>query len=404
MSTAAGTLELRRATDDDWDDIIAADARAFAFIHPLDDEAQQDLRRKVRDEDVVVVRDGADLVGVAMFYRMTMTVPGGTRVDIPGLSWVSVAATHRRRGILRMMLTEIFEQWERENFTFAALTASEGTIYERFGFGPACFEERVSVELGRSTFREPAPDDSRVRFADDEQIRTAVPELHDRWSATRSGALARSDVWWQMIFADREMLRDGRSALHYLLHADGYASYRIAHRGDDAVAEVSEIFTVSDVAHTDLWRVLLGLDLIPRVTATIPTDDALPVKLTDLRAVKVEHVADAMWLRILDVPAALAARVYDRDTSFVLEVHDNHRDAGGRFAVDIADGRATVTATTEPPTITTDISVLSSIYLGGYRAVEFARANRLWVADQPTLTAFDQAFSTERRPFSGTFF
>ncbi len=146
-------LVLRRATDDDWPAIIAADARAFAFIHPLDAEAEADIRSKLRDGDVVVVYDqsgpvGPVLAGVAMFYRMTLTLPGGARVDLPGLSWVSVAATHRRRGILRRMITELFDQWEQEKSVFSILTASEATIYERFGYGPACFEQQA-----RSTCR-----------------------------------------------------------------------------------------------------------------------------------------------------------------------------------------------------------------------------------------------------------
>ena len=98
MTDSDSELVLRRATDDDWPAIIAADARAFAFIHPLDAEAEADIRSKLRDGDVVVVYDesgpvGPVLAGVAMFYRMTLTLPGGARVDLPGLSWVSVAAT-----------------------------------------------------------------------------------------------------------------------------------------------------------------------------------------------------------------------------------------------------------------------------------------------------------------------
>lgn len=407
MSTS--DLVLRRATESDWDDIIAADARAFAFIRPLDDDARADVQHKVLDSDVVVVRDHSDphntpLVGVAMFYRMTMTLPGGRRVMVPGLSWVSVAATHRRRGILRMMLTELTEQWEREGASFAILTASEGTIYERFGFGPATFEKQISVELAQSVMRGEHPADSRVRFGTDEQIHQHVPELHDRWAATRSGAIARTQPWWNQIFADRPMLRDGRSRLHYLLHSGGYASYRIAHIGDDAVAEVSEMFTVSEEAHTDLWRVLLGLDLIGRLTATVPTDDPLAAKLTNLRAVSVTGIADAMWLRIFDVPAALGAREYAGDLDAVLEITDGFRGHGGRFAVHIAGGEATVTTTDAPPTLSMDISVLGSIFLGGYRATELEFAGRVWAADPETLVAFDTAFATDRAPFSGTFF
>ena len=405
-----GNLTLRRATESDWPDIAIVDARAFAFVEPLDDEALADIRSKVADGDVVVVHDTSDpqrpvLVGVSMFFRMKMTIPGGHQVSLPGLSWVSVAATHRRRGILRLMITELFEQWEREQSVFSILTASEGTIYERFGYGPAAFENSVRLDLRKTALRSAAPDESEVRFGDADQIRASVPEIHDRWAATRPGALARTSVWWNMIFADRPILRNGRSSLHYLLHPDGYASYRIHHESETStIAEVSEIFTVTDEAHTELWRVLSGLDLIPAVAATTPVDDPLPLKLTDLRAPTVTGIRDSMWLRILNVAQALSLREYGHDTEFVLEVTDPYRESGGRWNVAINGSRATVTVTDAEPTVRVDIAVLGSLYLGAYRAVDFAAAQRLWTVDGPTLHAFDQAFSTDRKPVAGTFF
>lgn len=400
---------MRRATDEDWPAIIAADARAFAFIHPLDAEAEADIRSKLRNADVVVVHDVSDpqppiLAGVAMFYRMTLTLPGGAQSPLPGLSWVSVAATHRRRGILRTMITELFRQWEDEQSTFCILTATEATIYERFGFGPACFDQSVEVTLANAELRAPSPATQPVRFATAEQVREVVPDLHDRWAAGNPGAIVRSRVWWNMIFADREMLRDGRSALHYLIHPDGYASYRISHDSGPASAQISEFVAVTDAAHTDLWRVLVGLDLIPTITARLPVDDPLPVKLTNLRAPRITGSSDALWLRILDVLTALSARTYADDLDVVLEVTDTFRGRGGRFSLTVRDGRATATQTGEPATVRLDISVLSSIFLGGYRASEFAAADRLWTADHDTLCAVDRAFLTDRKPYAGTVF
>jgi predicted acetyltransferase len=111
-----------------------------------------------------------------------------------------------------------------------------------------------------------------------------------------------------------------------------------------------------------------------------------------------------MWLRILDVAQALSLREYGHDTEFVLEVSDTYRESGGRWNVAINGSRATVTVTDAEPTVRMDISVLSSLYLGAYRAVDFAAAQRLWTVDGPTLHAIDQAFSTDRKPVAGTFF
>uniref|UniRef100_UPI003D8D0361 GNAT family N-acetyltransferase n=1 Tax=Gordonia sp. B7-2 TaxID=3420932 RepID=UPI003D8D0361 len=408
--TSTSGLSLRRATDADWDDIIATDARAFAMRNPLPDDERTDLRGKVADSDIVLVRDAAldpaPLVGVSMFYRMTMTVPGGSVRNAAGLSWVSVAATHRRRGILRTMLTELFEQWEADGQIFAILTASEGTIYERFGFGPATFAHDVKITPGRARMRASQPEGSPVHYADGDEVDAAVPDLHARWTRTTPGALGRTPAWWRPLLADRPSERPfAGSGLHYLLHDDGYASYRIIKQDSGKVhAEVKEVVTATDDAHTELWRVLTSLDLIPSVTAAIPADDPLPAKLTDLRAVELTGRADTMWLRILDVPAALGARQYAADLDAVIEVVDKFRGHGGVFDVAVRHGGAIVAPSSATPTVRLDTAVLSSIYLGGIRPSTFAAAGRLWTASPEILQSLDQAFATERAPFAGTFF
>ncbi|GAC68302.1 GNAT family N-acetyltransferase [Gordonia soli] len=403
-------LTLRRATDADWDNIIATDARAFVMRNPLPDAERADLRGKVDDSDVVVVYDEAGpppprLVGVSMYYRLPMTLPGGDVADTAGLSWVSVAATHRRRGILRRMITELFDQWESEGQVFGILTASEATIYERFGFGPVCFAHDVTVDLSRTSIRQEADAQATVRYGTAEEVAARIPEIHDRWTRTRAGALGRSAAWWKPILADRKSQRPfGSSGLHYLLHQDGYASYRINTATDPRRGDISEIVAVTDAAHTDLWRVLSGLDLLPTVTASIPVDDALPVKLTDRRAAQVTGISDKMWLTILDVPAALGKRKYSGDLDVVLEVTDGFRGRAGVYDLSVRGGGAIVAPSTAEPTVRLDISVLSSIYLGGIDARSFAAADRLWTDSPETLTAFDLAFATDRAPYSGTFF
>ncbi|AZG45374.1 GNAT family N-acetyltransferase [Gordonia insulae] len=404
-------LTVARATDADWDEIFATDARAFLMTNPLSAAEQADLRGKVDDADVVLVRDpdglvGEPLVGVSMFYRMTMTVPGGSPQPAAGLSWVSVAATHRRRGILRTMITELFDQWEAEDQVFAILTASEATIYERFGFGPTCFAQEVSVDLSAAKMRHRADrTSSPVNYAGADDVAQRIPELHQRWTATRPGALARPASWWDPILADRPSQRPSHSSgLHYLVHEDGYAAYRIDQSGEPARGDITEVVAITDDAHTDLWRVLVGLDLLPTVTAAIPVDDPLPAKLTNHRAVSVTGVSDKMWLRILDVPRALGARHYGADLDMVLEVGDDFRGRGGVFDVSIRNGGAIVAPSAATPTVRLDISVLSALFLGGTPARTFAAADRLWTDSAETLAALDRAFTTDRAPFAGTFF
>ncbi|MFT4045036.1 MAG: GNAT family N-acetyltransferase [Gordonia sp. (in: high G+C Gram-positive bacteria)] len=410
IAQPSSSLRLRQATDADWDDIIITDARAFAMRNPLPADESADLRRKVRNSDVVLVRDEsrtpAPLVGVSMFYRMQMTVPGADVVDAAALSWVSVASTHRRRGILRRMITELFEQWESQGYAFAILTASEGTIYERFGFGPACFAESVRITPGEPKFRAQPPESATVYFGTPAQVAAAIPDIHARWARTRPGALHRSPQWWAPILADRPSQRPpAASGLHYLLHEDGYASYRIHKSNSGQVrAQVEEFFAVTEQAHTELWRVLTSLDLIPSLTASIPVDDPLWAKITDLRAVVVTGRDDKMWVSILDVATALGARRYAADLDLVIEVADHFRARGGSYRLSVRDGVANVTDADTDPHVRVDISTLSSLFLGGVRATWAAAAGRLSADSPETLHALDRAFAPERAPFAGTFF
>ncbi|WAC54348.1 GNAT family N-acetyltransferase [Gordonia sp. SL306] len=411
LQAASSALTVARATDADWDEIFATDARAFLMTNPLSAAEQADMRGKVDDADVVLVRDpdglaGRPLVGVSMFYRMAMTLPGGAAHPAAGLSWVSVAATHRRRGILRTMITDLFDQWEAEDQLFAILTASEATIYERFGFGPTCFAQDVTVDLGAAKMRHRADRaHSPVNYATGDEVARHIPELHARWTATRPGALARPQSWWDPILADRASQRPAHSSgMHYLLHPDGYAAYRINQSTQPTRGDIAEVVAATDEAHTDLWRVLVGLDLMPTVTASIPVDDPLPVSLTNHRAVSVTGVRDTMWLRILDVPRALGSRRFAADLDVVIEVTDEFRGRGGIFDVSIRDGGAIVAPSSATPTVRMDISVLGSIFLGGTPARRFAAAERLWTDSADTLAALDRAFATDRAPFAGTFF
>ena len=76
--------------------------------------------------------------------------PGG-RLPTAGTSVVAVAPTHRRRGILRAMMTQHLAEVHEKGEPLAALWASESSIYGRFGYGPA--SERAVMKLAKSFAR-----------------------------------------------------------------------------------------------------------------------------------------------------------------------------------------------------------------------------------------------------------
>ncbi|MDF2825326.1 MAG: eis, partial [Mycobacterium sp.] len=269
------------------------------------------------DGGSVVVDDGPEVVGMARYLDMEMTVPGGAVLPVAGVSAVAVAPTHRRRGILRAMYTDLHNRIAEKHYPIAALTASEGGIYGRFGYGPATVEQGLSVRRRLVHFHPDASDDGQVRVVAARDHRTQMLDIYDRWRRVTPGALVCPDVVWDDVLADRDEDRDGGTAWFSLLHPDGYVLYRVRH-GETTVARVEAMTVLTPQAHAALWRVLLGLDLVDEVRVDTHPADPLPYLLMDSRQVRTTSMVDALWLRIMDVPAALQARTYVADLDVVL--------------------------------------------------------------------------------------
>lgn len=354
--------------------------------------------------DAVVAVDGGRVVGATKAARMTLTVPGDRTVEACGIAGVCVAPTHRRRGILRAMYTEQHRRTEADGVPLTIFTVSQATIYGRFGYGPTIRENAVRIDRRFAEFRPSAPDPGGVEVVTLAEVTDRVRAIYDRWRRIVPGAQARPAARWAMLFADPVAVRGGGTDLFALVHPDGYALYRYSRAQDITVAEVVEMRTVTADAHAALWRTLLGLDLVVRVDAVLSDNDPLPYLLTDVRLVETTARYDALWLRLMDIPAALTARAYQRDLDVVLAVTDPFRDAGGTFALTIRDGIAECTPTTRPADIELGIDVLASMYLGAYPARVFAEANRLQAKDSAKARALDEAFATERDAVLGWFF
>ncbi len=398
------------ARDEDWPEFIEQHERTFMESETISATDLADLRRLIHDDDLLLVRDASRstpgrVVGSSMFFRLGLTVPGGRVVEAPGLTGVTVAATDRRRGILRGMMAELVSRWESEHFPVAMLNATEATIYERFGFGPATYADRIEIPTTKARLRAPAPVEPSTWFATGGEVDKHLPEIHRRWAATYPGAVHRTPEYWAPLLADTTLMRSSSAGpVHRLLHDDGYAAFRFE-RGDNGQRLlVSEVFALTPQAHTELWRVMLSTDLISGVQALVPLDDPLRAKLVDFRAVQGAGAVDMVWLRILDVPAALRMRTYRGDLDVVLEVHDQLRDSTDTFGLSVRDGVAEVSRSSSKPTVRLELSDLGSIYLGGLRARALADAGRLWTDSEATLDALDTAFSTTVAPFSGTMF
>jgi predicted acetyltransferase len=391
-SDTSTALDIRSATDADWPAISLLDATSFGRVgHP---ESLTAWRSMMPTDSTVLACDGSDIVGMAHYLDLRLTVPGGDPLPMAGVTIVGVAPTHRRRGILRTMYTELHNRIADARYPIAGLTASEGGIYGRFGYGPATIEQVLSVDRRFAAFRDEAPDPGGVRIVKPADHRDELGEIYERWRLNTPGGLVRAAALWDELLADRESDRRGGTEWFAFLQPDGYALYRVF--GDDPMfVRVGELTAVTADAHVALCRALLGLDLMEKVDFATYPGDPLPYLLTDHRLARLTHHEDDLWLRIMDIPTALEARCYQADLSAVLEVSDGFRSDGGRFAVQIRDGRARCTPTDAPADARMGLDVLGSLYLGAHRASSFAAANRLHAKDSDLVARLDAAFATE---------
>ncbi|OBH19292.1 hypothetical protein A5694_19280 [Mycolicibacter sinensis] len=400
-SKSVTEVTVRTAQDDDWPQLALLEAAGFgSFPHPQQVEA---LRTMVPPDGAVVACDGGEVIGVAFYLDLRLTVPGGAVLPAAGISGVVVAPTHRRRGVLRAMYVELHRRIADSGYPLAALTASEGGIYGRFGYGPATVDQELTIDRRFAVFHPDAPDPGGVRLVRAGDHRDEFAAIYDRCRERTPGGLVRPTALWDDLLADREGDRDGGTAWMALLHPHGYALYRV-HGTTSKTVRVAELRAVTAEAHAALWRALLGMDLMQTVVIGTYPDDPLPYLLTDTRLARTTARTDEGWLRLMDVAAALQARSYAAELSAVVDVSDGFRGDGGRFALDIRDGRAQCTPTDAPADAELDLDVLGSLYLGTHRATALAAANRLRCRQPGLASRLDAAFVSAVPAQLGFFF
>ncbi len=360
-------IEIRTADEADWPQIYTQDVHAFGS--PFEAEAAPLIRRTLDLDRFVVACDRTDgaLVGVAGSFPLTLTVPGGTRIDVPGVTWVSVAPSHRRLGVLRKMLGELHSRYHAEGVAVSALTASEGGIYERFGYGVATYADEVTIDRRAARLRAPLPGPLRTRVVDAAAARPAVEDLQRRWHAATPGSVS-VEQFWELYHADPAWARRGATARRLLLHPDGYVTYRVDGRGR---ARLDEVKALTAEAAADLWQTVLGLDIFDEVLADLTADHPLREMLVDQRCVAVTARRDRLWLNLLDVPAALQARGYESDGDLVLGVD------GRAYRLTVSGGEARCRPSEQEPSVTLSGPTLAGLYLGAVSPGTMAGAGRI---------------------------
>ncbi|NNC90909.1 MAG: GNAT family N-acetyltransferase, partial [Acidimicrobiia bacterium] len=337
-----------------------------------------------------------------------LTVPGGT-VGCGGTTVIAVLPTHRRRGVLTEMMRFHLDEVAGRSEPVAALWASEAPIYGRFGYGVATQFFRIKLNRNRLSFPRPPLGGGTVRILDLDEAREVLPGLYERIRPQRPGFLTRPDRRWEGAhFYDPPEWRDGGTSNRWALYEEsgeplGYVPYRQHEKWDGGLAAnrvvAGSMHAASPAAEEALWRYLLGIDLVATIESW-NTDPASVLSATVADARRVERtISDGMWVRILDVPGALAARRYQVDGRLVLEISDPFRgSASGTFALEGGPSGATCGPATDVPDIRLDVRELGSVYLGGFSFSELARAGLVDGTPDALRTA-DLMFGWHVRPW-----
>jgi predicted acetyltransferase len=403
-------FQLRPATPEEWPEFSRAMSAAFGEVHggPWAEKpspvAELDRSLGLWEGDRVVATSG--------IYSRSLTVPGAV-VPCAGITWVTVAPTHRRRGVLttimRSQLTDLHEQ-QRE--PVAALWAAEYGIYGRFGYAPATVRADLTGRTERLRLR---PDvdlgKGRVDPVGPEEYRTAAAALHDQVRRAVPGNLARTDAWWDRLLRDDSHVRKGATERFHLLHTEpdgtvtGYAAYRLRGRWTDGGEPdgellVDEVRALRTPAYAALWKVLLSVDLVRTVRMKYASpDDPLYHLVTDRRPLQGIPV-DGLWVRLVDVDRALQARRYPAPIDLVLEVRDEFCPwNAGRWRLTGHPAGARCARTDRDPDLVLGIEELSAVYLGGVSLATLQAAGRVTEVSPGAVTLAATAFGWPVTPW-----
>lgn len=394
----------------EWDAFARATFLGF-HEEPRDDEIAM-WREEVHLDRTLAVFDGARIVATAESMPWDINVPYASPVRCAAVTSVTVTPTHRRRGLLRRMMTQQLEDVHAAGEPLAALYASEAAIYPRFGYGIAAPSFATTVHRDHAALRMPADPSCSVQFVTLDTARQRLPAIYDRALANRPGAMAReAAVWRKATVFDPDRVRHGFGPRQAVVAGDdrGYALYRIRHgwanNAPDGTVRVEELLAVDAAAEVTLWSFLFGLDLMSSMeAANRPADDPLRFLLLD-PAREIRRYAESFFLRVVDIPTALTARGYAETDRLVLAVTDPLCPWNtATWALQASPDGSSCTPTDDLPDLELDVRELGAVYLGGVAPSWLAAAGLLVEHTDGAVGRATRLFAGPRAPWNPTKF
>jgi predicted acetyltransferase len=401
--------EVKISTEERFPDVVRAVESAFG--EEVSDEEVQRKRSLLDLDRVIYIEDDGQVVSGGATYTLRSTVPGNV-IPTGGVTLIGVRTSHRRRGLLTAMMRQQLDDIHERGEPIATLWASEASIYGRYGYGLASLQANFDIARDRGRFiNDPGPR-GNVRMMPLDGALDTVKPIFDKVQAATPGMFERTRTWWeQRHLKDMKEWREGASERYLAVWSEdgaprAYANYRIKshweHEGPTGPVILSEVMATDTVALREMWRFLLGVDLTDRVKSAftlLPLDSPLFSMLYEPRRLKAT-LGDGLWLRIIDLKAALEARTYDADGEIVIEVQDAYHPSNtGCWRVVARAGQAEVTRSEREPHLSLDIASLGSLYLGTFTFAQLMRAGRVDVLDGDALRSADAMFRTDIAPW-----
>ncbi|MFJ8795424.1 GNAT family N-acetyltransferase [Streptomyces sp. NPDC102462] len=402
-------IELRAVRRDELDEWYDNLVRAFGGVPEAAEERQLYLEL-IEPERTIGARDGDAWVGTAGAFDFRLTVPGGAPVRAAGVTMVSVAATHRRRGVLTSMMRRQLDDVRSWGWPLAVLTASEPAIYGRFGYGAATFQAHAEIDTGRVRLAvPPGTDDVRLRYAAPADVLDACEALYARQVPLRPGMVARLPKWERVALLDPESERNGASPLQCVVaerdgELVGYARFRVRpdwdHAGAKGTVVLEDLEAVDPAARAAVWRFLFDIDLTSTLLARgRPVDEGWQHLVSDIRRCQV-RLRDSLYVRLVDLGAALEARTYQAPVDVVFSVEDAFCPwNAGRWRLTGDAKGASCSRTEEPAELALSVRELGAAYLGGVPLTSLAAAGRVQELRQGALTEASVAFASPTAPW-----
>ncbi len=401
--------ELRTLRKSEWDTWYATLIRAFGGVPEAAEELE--LFNSLTEADRSLgVWEGDACVGTAGSFSFRMTVPGGTEVPVAGVTMVGVAATHRRRGVLTSMMRRQLDDVRSLGESLAVLTASEPAIYGRFGYGAATFQVNAEIDTDRVRLSVPdGTDDVRLRYAAPGDVLDVCEAVYARLVPGRPGMLARRPGWERHGLLDPESSRGGASPLQCVVarrdgEVTGYARFQVrpgwSSEGPAGTVVLKDLAGLDPATEAALWRFLFGIDLTSTLSVRgRPVDEAWQYQVSDLRRCG-PVLRDALYVRLVDVGAALAARTYQAPVDVVFEVEDAFCPwNAGRWRLSGDTKGASCERTSDAADLALSVRELGAAYLGGVSLTSLGAAGRVRQVRPGALAEASVGFGSDVAPW-----